>query len=176
MDPDDFDLDDIFGSGDEDQPEQLEPPTLRITIRGRRLTVEPWAPYLWTEGPIGDLIRQRAAGGVSVADDWITGEDAKELIIRYLAAPDRARADRRIIGWAESVGYRRVWFPDRLVHVDQGKPLGFRDRRVPHLRREVAGRQPELLGERPLLRPLPDRLRDLPRRPAPVALAAMSAP
>ena len=130
MDPDDFDLDDIFGT-DDDRDAEPEPPDLRITLRAGQLYVEPWAPWLWTEGPVKGLIRDHAADGVTVADAWLTGDDSKELIVRYHVVASRARADRRLIEWAESVGHRRIWFPDRLVAIEQRRPLGIATVRCP---------------------------------------------
>jgi hypothetical protein len=122
LDPDDMNLADSFEFEDDDR--SPTPPDFRVTIRGRRLMVAPWAPYLLNEGPHGDLVRARAQHGVTIADAWVTGEDCKELIVRYLAIADRDRADRQLVRWAESVGHRRIWFPDRLVHLDAGRPLG----------------------------------------------------
>jgi hypothetical protein len=118
------DLDDIFNFDDKEPREEPSAPDFRLTIRGRRLSVEPWAPYLLTGGPNGKLVRDRAGAGVTIADLWVTGEDSRELVVTYLAVADRQRADRKLIRWAESVGHRRLWLPDRLVQLDTARPLG----------------------------------------------------
>ena len=129
MEDQDFSLTNPFG--DEDADQEPEPPDLRITIRSGRVYVEPWAPWLWTEGPVGSLISQRAAAGVTVADAWLTGEDDRELIVRYLLVADSGHAGRLLIRWAESVGHRRIWFPDRVMNVEQRRPLGLASVRCP---------------------------------------------
>src|SRR5262245_59310327 len=115
---DDFDVDDLFGADEEEIDQPPEPPTMRITIRARRLYVEPWAPYLIGDGPHAQLLYARAKSGVTIADGWVMGPDSKELIIRYLAVADRESADRRLVRWAQSVGHCRFWLPDRLVELE----------------------------------------------------------
>jgi hypothetical protein len=84
LDPDDINLDDIFDFDDEEEPGPT-PPDLHITIRGRPALPASWAPYLVSDGPDGDLVRERADSGVTIADVWMTGGDSKELIVRYRA-------------------------------------------------------------------------------------------
>ena len=83
-----------------------------------------------------------------------------------------ARADRQLIRWAESVGHRRIWFPDRLVHLKDGAPLGVATVECPTCGARLGGREPRLLVRRAVVGSLPDDLRDLQRRPAAVAVAA----
>lgn len=116
------DLFEIFAEADDEDSPDL--PSFRATIRGQKLTVIAWMPHLMTTGPVGDLVRARAAQGVTIADVWITDDEPSEVIVDYLAVADRRRADRLLARWAEAVGHTRLWLPDRLVTLDPDRPLG----------------------------------------------------
>jgi hypothetical protein len=122
----DFDeLSEIFDLGPEPEEEDgLGPPDFRATIHDKGLTVINWAPYLLGGGPNGELLRGRAAAGVSIADLWVTESPPHEVIVKYLAVANLRRADRVLTRWAEAVGYFRLWLPDRMVQLDLSRPLG----------------------------------------------------
>ena len=111
---DDFpDIEDLLD--DDNSPNR---PSWRATVRRGRLTVTSWAPWLATEGPIGNLFRLRRAD-VTIADLTIEGEDEGELLISFLCVGrDRSAAEQVLLDWAAHVGYRRVWLPDRLVEIE----------------------------------------------------------
>jgi hypothetical protein len=68
-----------------------------------RLIVVPWRPNL-----------RRPAPGLVAADLEAFDE---ELVVRFLSLP--ASSDRnRLAGWAEAVGYRRIWFDDEVRDLD----------------------------------------------------------
>ena len=104
--------------GDADEHE-VPRPTWRATIRGGRLMLTQWAPFLITGGPAGTLFRGRRRTGVAIADLSLHGEDADEITVRYwLEGADRASADEVLRTWAGDLGYRRIWLPDRVVELE----------------------------------------------------------
>jgi hypothetical protein len=122
---DDFDLDGIFGSDEDDEPDHPGAPDFRATIHDGQLLVTNWAPYLVAgRGPFGGIARERAEAGVTLADMWQTGNEKAELIVEFLAVADRRKAERILTRWARAVGYDRLWLPDRLVAFESGRPLG----------------------------------------------------
>jgi hypothetical protein len=117
----------------EPEEEAMGPPDFRATITRGKVTVINWAPYLLRAGPHGQLLRERARAGVTIADLWMTGvpqetwvegNELHELIVEYLSVANRRHADRALTRWAEAVGYTRLWLPDRLVALDFDHPLG----------------------------------------------------
>jgi len=113
-----------FGIDPDDIEEAPDPPDFRATMRGRRLMVTSWAPHLFADGPQGNIVRERAENGVTVADLWVTEGEPRELIVGYLAVAERKRADAMLARWAEAVGHSRIWFPDRLLELHSKRPLG----------------------------------------------------
>ena len=114
---DDFNeqFDEIFG-GEGDTPELT--PTWRATIRRGRLMLTGWAPWLITGGPMGNLLPERARSGVTIADLTIHCEDQDEVSVHYLVRTDRDYDPEEILAdWAQQVGHRRIWFPDRMVEL-----------------------------------------------------------
>lgn len=76
-------------------------------------------------GPNRQLARARHAAQVSITDLRIDGAPPdRELTVTFQAEGERKRAERLLLRWAATTGYRRVWFSDRLVEVDQLPPLG----------------------------------------------------
>ncbi len=122
----DFDeIEDLFNDDREESETTSRPPDFRATIRDGLVTIVNWAPWLLNGGgPSLGLVRDRAKDGVTLADLWLNGDDTAEIIVEYLAVADRRRADRLLTRWAESVGYDRLWLPDRLVSFPSGRPLG----------------------------------------------------
>lgn len=117
MDDGDHDIDELFDelTGDGDGPA----PTWRATIRGRRLTLTGWAPWLIREGPVATLLPGREADGISIADLTIHGTDDDEVSVRFYAlGAEQAVVESVLIRWAELVGHRRLWLPDRLVSLE----------------------------------------------------------
>lgn len=116
----DFDdiLNDLLGEGYEDGPRA---PDFRVTIRDNTLTLTQWAPWLANGGPLGNLFRARERHDVTIADCTVVGEDKDELVVRYRSAgASRPQAEDTLLGWAETVGYRRAWLPGRVEALSGG--------------------------------------------------------
>jgi hypothetical protein len=78
-----------------------------------------WAEWLAAGGMWNELLESRKRAGVAIADLTLTGEDDSELIVRFLSeGRAREEAERVLCTWARRVGYRRMWFPDRVVTLD----------------------------------------------------------
>ena len=89
-------------------------PTWRATITRSRLTLTNWAPFLITNGPLGNLFDGRRRAGVTIADLTVLDED--EISVRYWSeGGDREEANEVLLTWAEDVGYKRCWLPDRII-------------------------------------------------------------
>jgi len=118
------DFDEIFDEHSDgvpdDPPVDRPEPSYRATIRGGKLMLTGWAPWLISGGPVGHLLPARGRAGVTIADLTIHGADEDELSVRFFvrAEPTEA-ADEILIGWARQVGYRRLWLPDRLVTLER---------------------------------------------------------
>ncbi len=88
-------------------------PTCRATIRGATVTLNRCRARMGTRGP-------QSAGmqhvDVALADLF---KDTDELIVRPVRDTRwTARAERTLLTWAQTVGYRRVWLPERVVTFD----------------------------------------------------------
>jgi hypothetical protein len=98
-------------------------PIMRAICTPRTLTI--LANRAWMIDDAGFYSRnfdERSEAGISILELGETEMDGYgwELTVSYLAEGDRARAERAISTWAGRVGYRRVWFPDRIY--EPGKP------------------------------------------------------
>ena len=133
-------IDELTGDGDGPPA-----PTWRATIRGRRLTLTAWAPFLITNGPLGNLMPGREADGITIADLTVHGEDEDELSVRFYALGTTIeRAEAVLIEWATRVGYRRLWLPDRLVPIEpEPEQLGTASVRCPTCRARWQDGSPE---------------------------------
>lgn len=112
----DEDFEEIFDEllGGDGEPEPT--PTWRATIRGGRLMLSGWAPWLITGGPLGNLLPARARAGVTIADLTVHGADNDEISVRYLVrAEPEDQAQEILLDWAQRVGHKRVWLPDCSV-------------------------------------------------------------
>jgi hypothetical protein len=102
-------------------------PTYRATIRRGRVMITYWAAWLAAGGAWNWMLDARARAGVAIADLTLTGDDESEVLVTYLSAGrSRDEADEALRSWAESLGYRRIWFPDRVVELDADPPVGHR--------------------------------------------------
>lgn len=95
-------------------------PRCRATINhGTIVTLTEWAPWLVEDGSDGALLDDVAERGIVLADlTIVAGEDGRELIVRFI--PEGAGTEEAVdalLDWAATVGYRRVWLPDRVVDV-----------------------------------------------------------
>ena len=91
-------------------------PDYRVTIRGDRLMLTYCFPWLARGGPLGKLARDRGKDGVYIADLTIADDD---LLVRVHASPaDASGAEGRLLEWAATVGYTRVWLPSGIVDLD----------------------------------------------------------
>lgn len=113
----DFELDD-FGDGIETS-DQEGPPDFRASVRDGRVTLLPWFNQVFLGGPTRQLGVALDAAGVSLVDLRMTGDGPeREVTVAFQADGDRRRADRAIARWARAVGYRRIWFPDRVEELE----------------------------------------------------------
>jgi hypothetical protein len=116
-----MDFDEIFDSlfGDGEEEEEGTHPTWRVTVRGSKVQLTGWAPWLAAEGPTRKLFQGRAKAGVAIADLTVGGEDGGELMVRFHSSGrNREQAEEVLLDWARRTGYRRVWLADRLVTLD----------------------------------------------------------
>lgn len=94
--------------------------TWRATISGSRVQLVSLGAHLaGTDGGVGTMFTEVEEAGVTIAD-LASSEDedsGHELTVTFLAAGDPG-AEAAITRWAGLVGYRRIWFPDRVVGVD----------------------------------------------------------
>jgi hypothetical protein len=114
-------LDALLGDGDEEPAPDDPPraPAFRATIAGDRVTVIGHMPFM-LGGPVaGAAFREREAEGVTLADVAVEGD---ELIVDLLAHGGGERAERALERWAALAGYRRIWFPGRVVALDAAAP------------------------------------------------------
>src|SRR3954470_7447012 len=90
-------------------------PNYRLTVRRGVVRAIDWNPWLPTCGPLNTLMQARGRAGVAIADATVLFEDdlAAELIVSVLAG-DAPEARAAIAGWAEDVGYRRLWIADEV--------------------------------------------------------------
>jgi hypothetical protein len=97
----------------------IDAPNCRATIRDGVLTLNPWSPALLGNGPEPAGVRTVTAAPA----DLRFGDD--ELIVAPVPrTPWSDEAEDVILRWAPSVGYRRVWLPERVVDFDSPAPLG----------------------------------------------------
>ncbi len=118
MDHDDINdlIDEWLGDDGDGRPA----PTWRATIRGGRLMLTHWAPWLVQGGPQTKLLTERGQAGITIADLTVHGEDGRRgqrpLLRRRHASS--SEAEEVLIEWATRVGYRRIWLSDRLVTIE----------------------------------------------------------
>jgi hypothetical protein len=165
---DDEDIEEFFT----DEGDEPPAPTYRLTIRTGRVMLTDWAPWLAHAGPMTNLLRERGEAGVAIADLTHLGEDGTEIAARFYAdGGDRAGAERALLRWAR----RRL--PARLAPGSPrgagALPGGARDRAgpVPVLRRRLAQLEPRVLARRPRAPRVPEVVRRLRLRAAPVVAA-----
>lgn len=116
----------LFEADDEEPDPDAPPgsPTYRATVVGRRVTLVCWMPLLMSGPGAGAAFREREAAGVTVADLTTAGEGpAREVTVEFHARGDAEQAERALEEWAQLAGYRRIWFPDRVVGFDECPPL-----------------------------------------------------
>jgi hypothetical protein len=93
-------------------------PWARAVIRNGTITLNPWSPELMSGGPQRTVLAPLARRGVALADlsSDVREDGTEELRVAWVpaGASGGAAADV-LIAWAEQVGYRRVWLPDRVV-------------------------------------------------------------
>jgi hypothetical protein len=101
----------------------LPHPWARATIARGTVTLNPWYPALLRGGPAGMALGRLARRGVALADLTAEGEPyQEELLVRYVGATRTPEADAALLDWAQLVGYRRVWLPDRVADLDPVEP------------------------------------------------------
>jgi hypothetical protein len=139
------DLNETLDEGLGDDGDGRPAPTWRATIRGRRLMLTNWAPWLVHGGPQTKLLTEREQAGFTIADLTVHGQDDDEVSVRFYAVGTEVeRAEELLIEWATRVGYRRLWLPDRLVAIEpQPDKLGTASVRCPTCRAVWQDSSPE---------------------------------
>lgn len=100
-------------------------PFARATIAGGSVTLNAWAPGLISGGPARGLL-ERLPEGTTLADLEIDRRpEGNELIVRFVT-PARAEAEEALVAWAQTVGYRRIWLPGRVVEPESDAGLAGR--------------------------------------------------
>ena len=113
--------------------ECLDNPDFRATVVGGRLTIVSWHPHLiGSGGPCNTHHRERDRNGIGIADLTVIREPNAqlELIAKFLCGGHRAVVRDAIVGWAQSLGYRRVWLPDEVVDLDGADASGAKGART----------------------------------------------
>lgn len=100
-------------------------PDLRAVIGPAGIVLHAWHPGLVTGGPALRALDDLPAT-VVLADLTIVPDEAgRELIARYVAPRDgSAAAQDALLSWAQRIGYRRVWFADRVLALEPGGECG----------------------------------------------------
>jgi hypothetical protein len=108
----------------DDDDESIDFPTCRATIRDGSITLNSWNPFLIRGGPIAGMLDGLADRGVVLADLHVLEDGSvRELIVDYVPAGSGSEeSDEALIRWAVTVGYRRVWLPDRVVEQPDALP------------------------------------------------------
>ena len=97
----------------------LANPWCRATLAAGAVTLNPWSPALIRGGPAAMSLERLAERGVALADLFAEGDPGdEELFVRYVARLRTDESDATLLDWARTVGYLRVWFPDRVVDLD----------------------------------------------------------
>lgn len=98
-------------------------PTYRATVRKGRVMLTNWANWLASGGMWNGMLDARSRAGVTIADITIVGEDDSDVLVRFLSdGRSREDATAALCDWAERVGYRRIWFDDRLEVILDDEP------------------------------------------------------
>ena len=104
-------------------------PWARAVVRDGRITLHEWRPGLMTGGPQRTVLAGLASRGVVLADlrcDMYE-DGSLELRVEWIpAGVDPGAAAAAVVAWAEQVGYRRVWLPDRVVDLSDALFTGGR--------------------------------------------------
>ena len=101
-----------------DLDDQLNP-WCRATVAGDAITLNPWTPMLLRSGPAAMTLERLSERGVALADLYAEGEPCEEeLFVKYVARLRTETSDDALVAWAQTVGYRRVWLPDRVIDLD----------------------------------------------------------
>lgn len=94
-----------------------DPPFFRASITPHSLTLNRWRPGLITGGPSTGSLRTLRRRRVVLAD--LTKLDDGELLVSFVPSDSgRPWARERVLEWATTVGYRRVWLDDRVIDLD----------------------------------------------------------
>ena len=133
----------VMSEDTQETEETLQYPWARATIAGDTITLNPWAPHLARGGPLGMVLER--LDGVVLADLFTNGdEEDEELLVRFVSpAPPSDDAIDTLLGWAQTVNYRRVWLPDRVVDLVASGALGTAEVRCPTCRLVWRDRSPE---------------------------------
>ena len=104
------------------RPPHPDAPWARAVIRDGRLTLNRWSPRLMSAGPVRQILAPLVEKGIVLADLFLIeradgGED-----LRVAWVPDGAGSEAAadlLVDWAQTVGYRAVWLPDRWVDLGE---------------------------------------------------------
>lgn len=85
-------------------------PACRAAIRGAQITLNRWNPALLSGGPARAGMRTI---DVALADLRLLSDELVVCPVAHVVWS--AEAEGTLLSWAVVVGYRRVWFPGRVV-------------------------------------------------------------
>jgi hypothetical protein len=117
MDEDEGNIGEGLGPDWEGVEEGVAVPIMRAVYARRRLTVVVPHQRLTSDGDISGMgFGDRSDAGISIMELGETELDGFgwELTVGFLADGDRTGAERALETWSSRVGYRRVWFPERI--------------------------------------------------------------
>ncbi len=90
----------------------------RMTIHDGAVHLVDWVPWLAGRGPSRRVLEDHArVHGTTFLDLEVVRERdvAQELVAVFLAGAVDGVARETLVGWAQLVGYRRLWLPGELV-------------------------------------------------------------
>ena len=95
-------------------------PDFRVTCSDSGLVFIPWHPWLIGRHSPSDGAFMRGAPSFVLADLTILrdGPDGLEAVVKELTKPKDICFRQTLIGWASSLGYRRVWWRDEVVDLN----------------------------------------------------------
>jgi hypothetical protein len=91
-------------------------PFSRAAITPHSVTLNPWRPSLIRGGPGGACLRGLRRRRLVLAD--LTKLDEHELLVTFVPRTTGCSwARERLLEWARTVGYRRIWLDDAVIDV-----------------------------------------------------------
>lgn len=97
---------------------QLGDPDFRVVLRRGRIWLSRWEDDLVAREGITTMLGGSEASDSSIADLTLVGRDCREVMVQFLSAgSSRSGEASSLIEWSTVLGYRRIWFADRLAEL-----------------------------------------------------------